>query len=183
MAQWELDSFYFKFKNLLLAEKHATLTLKAEAGRAFVSLSLDLGHILSGPDQIPGGLRNGPARQRRREKRAAARNEKLVTEKVEAKDEQLAEEVKETDATTTAEVDGLEAAVKAKFDEKTEAKKVTAEKATVFMEEPKDELCPDDQYKKHGKDKPNPRRRPSSFRGSDGVDYYTLTYEDPSDSY
>ena len=50
------------------------------------------------------------------------------------------------------------------------------------MAEPKDELCPDDQYNKHGKDKPNPRRRPSSFRGSDGVDYYTLTYEDPSDS-
>ena len=50
MAQWELDSFYSKFKNLLCAEKNATLTLKSEAGKAFVTLSLDLGHVLSGQD-------------------------------------------------------------------------------------------------------------------------------------
>ena len=69
MVQWELDSFYVKFKNLLRAEKDATLTLKAEAGRASVTLSLDLGHVLSEHDQFqPHRLRNGPARQRRRER-------------------------------------------------------------------------------------------------------------------
>ena len=61
MAQRELDSFYVKFKNLLRAEKDATLTLKSEAGRAFVTLSLDLGHVLSEQDLSPrGGPRNGP---------------------------------------------------------------------------------------------------------------------------
>jgi hypothetical protein len=34
MALSELNSFFFKFKNLLLAEENATLTLKSEAGRA-----------------------------------------------------------------------------------------------------------------------------------------------------
>ena len=81
MAQRELDSFFVKFKNLLRAEKDATLTLKSEAGRAFVTLSLDLGHVLSEQDLSPGvgGPRNGPARIRRREKRAAA-HAKLATE-------------------------------------------------------------------------------------------------------
>ena len=80
MVQFELDSFYVKFKNLLRAEKDAVLTFKSEAGRAFVTLSLDLGHVLSAePDPPPHGPRNGPARTRRREKRAAA-GEKLATE-------------------------------------------------------------------------------------------------------
>ena len=78
MVHVELDSFYVKFKHLLRAEKDATLTLKSEAGRAFVTLSLDLGHVLSEQDLRPrGGSRNGPARVRRREKRAAARFSRL----------------------------------------------------------------------------------------------------------
>ena len=88
MIQWELESFFLKFKNLLLAEKDATLVLKSEAGRASVSLSLDLGHVFSGQDELPGGPRNGPARQRRREKREAARNLNIDTEKVDAKDKE-----------------------------------------------------------------------------------------------
>ena len=73
MINYELDSVYVKFKTLLANEQDATLTLKSEAGRACVTLCLDLGHVHSGQDQQPGGPRNGPARQRRREKRAAAR--------------------------------------------------------------------------------------------------------------
>ena len=101
MAQWELDSFYSKFKNLLCAEKNATLTLKSEAGKAFVTLSLDLGHVLSEQDlHQQYGLRNGPARQRRREKRAAARDKKLsVTENVETQKVDLAAKVEETPKT------------------------------------------------------------------------------------
>ena len=85
MVHVELDSFYVKFKHLLRAEKDATLTLKSEAGRAFVTISLDLGHVLSEQDLcLRGGSRNGPARVRRREKRAAAR-ENLATEEAKKK--------------------------------------------------------------------------------------------------
>ena len=80
MAQRELDSFYVKFKYLFRAEKYANLTLKSKSGRSFVSLSLNHGHVHSEQDQFPrGGPTDGPARVRRREKPAAAR-EKLTTE-------------------------------------------------------------------------------------------------------
>ena len=97
MANAELDSFYVKFKNLLYSEKDATLTLKSEAGRALVTLSLDLGHVHSGREhpRHSSGHRNGPARQHRREKRAAARIEKYkqVTEKVKLADAEEASKV------------------------------------------------------------------------------------------
>ena len=52
-----------------------------------MTLSLDLGHVLSEQDLCPrGGSRNGPARIRGREKRAAA-CENLATE--EAKNKML----------------------------------------------------------------------------------------------
>ena len=75
MAVQDLNSFYFKFKNLLFADKDATLTLKAEAGRVQVSLSADLGHVLPAePPHLPHlHCRNGPARQRRRVIRAQER--------------------------------------------------------------------------------------------------------------
>ena len=47
MAQSELDSFYVKFKSLLRSEKDAILTIKSESGRAVVTLTVDLGHVLS----------------------------------------------------------------------------------------------------------------------------------------
>ena len=61
-----------------------------------------------------------------------------------------------------------------------ETKVVTAEVANVLVEEPYDEMCPDNIYRGHGNDKPTP----SSIRGLrllGGKDYYTLSYEDPSD--
>ena len=79
MAVMELDSFYFKFKNLLLSEKDATLTLKSEAGRAYVTLTVDLGHAHTVPHQFEHP-RNGTSKQRRRERRAAARNTANKTE-------------------------------------------------------------------------------------------------------
>ena len=67
MAVQDLDSFYFKFKNLMFAEKDATLTVKSEAGQVQVSLSVDLGHVLSvEPSHLPHlHCRNGPSRQQR----------------------------------------------------------------------------------------------------------------------
>ena len=76
MAEFELDSFYIKFKNLLYTEKDAVLNIKSEAGRAHVSLSLDLGHIRS---VTPYKYRNSPSQQRRRARRQAERNK--VSEK------------------------------------------------------------------------------------------------------
>ena len=86
MLHQELDSFFWKFKNLLFAEKDATITFKSEAGRASVSISVDLGHVQSAQDQLhPHGLRNGPARQRCQEKRANAQGENASAENIKAK--------------------------------------------------------------------------------------------------
>ena len=80
MAVQDLDSFYFKFKNLLFAGKDATLTLKSEAGRLQVSLSADLGHVLPAePLHLPHHhCRSGPSRLRRRARRAEERARKVA---------------------------------------------------------------------------------------------------------
>ena len=80
MVQFELDSFYVKFMNLLQAEKDATLTLKSEAGRAVITLSDDLGPVLSEAGHQQHRPQNGPSRRRRREKHAAARQEEKAAE-------------------------------------------------------------------------------------------------------
>jgi hypothetical protein len=79
MALSEIDSFVFKFKNLLHLEKDASLTMKSEAGRAVVTLSVELGHVLSAPLHFKRKPRNSPSKQRRREKRAAARQSEKDT--------------------------------------------------------------------------------------------------------
>ena len=101
MTVSELDTFYFKFKNLLLAEKDATLTIKSEEGRAQVTLFVDLGHLLprAGQQQQPRQGRNGPARMRRRERRAEARRIAAVEEVSET-----TEKVVESTATQTTEL-------------------------------------------------------------------------------
>ena len=191
MVQSELDSFYVKFKHLLRAEKDATLTIKSEAGRAVIVLSVDLGHVLSEPGHQSHQSRNGPARQRRREKRAAAREQQVAAEKAETLAEEAEEELEGSETAEKVEEkdvsksnDTVEETVRPcdPVEKTEETKEVTAEEAMVLVEEPEDELCPDDLYAKHGIEKPNPRTIPSSYRGSDGVDYYTLSYEDPSDS-
>jgi hypothetical protein len=75
MVVSDLDSFYFKFKNLLHAEKDAILTVKSEAGRVHVSLSADQGHVLSAHPPRHHYPRSGPSQQRRRARRAEARAE------------------------------------------------------------------------------------------------------------
>ena len=68
MAAQELDSFYFKFKNLLLSEKDATLTVKSEAGRIYVSVSVDLGHVLS---------EHGPPRRHNHRRKSKRENQSV----------------------------------------------------------------------------------------------------------
>ena len=66
MEVTEIDSFYFKFKNLLMSGQSANLTLQAEAGKASLGLTVEV--VLPRQDQG-----NHHARQRRRERRATAR--------------------------------------------------------------------------------------------------------------
>jgi hypothetical protein len=204
MVHVELDSFYVKFKHLLRAEKDATLTLKSEAGRAFVTLTLDLGHVLSEQDLRPhGGSSNGPARIRRREKRAAAR-ENLATEEAKIKVEPTAnvEATRTTDKPVAVEAIGNvkatdnvantengeepknaeeaeERATKAKEEEEATAGKVEAIE---------DEFCTDDVYLNLETKKTKSVETQTLERGplpntpsKPGFDYYTLRYDDLSD--
>ena len=63
-ATAEIDSFYFKFKYLLLCGQDANLNIEAEDGKASVQLSVEV--------DVSANLssRNSPPRHRRRERRA-----------------------------------------------------------------------------------------------------------------
>jgi hypothetical protein len=74
MAQAEIDSFILKFKNLLISGRNATLVIKSNAGKAEVSLNVELGQVL--PPHVQHQhqrSRDGPSRQRRKLRRAEAR--------------------------------------------------------------------------------------------------------------
>ena len=71
----ELDSFIQKFKQLWHSGLSAHLDLDTHAGQAWVGLRVRLGHA-PGPLHIrPHRTRDGPSRQRRRDRRAASRQE------------------------------------------------------------------------------------------------------------
>ena len=75
MAQ-EIDSFVVKFKNLWKAGRNASLILKVDAGKAEINLCVkDIDEPPRIPFSYPRQSRNGPARQRRRERRALARQQ------------------------------------------------------------------------------------------------------------
>ena len=73
MAMTEIDSFIFKFKHLWKSGRSASLSIKSDAGKAQVTLHVDLDDAQLLPVQHPVRSRNGPARQRRRTRRAAER--------------------------------------------------------------------------------------------------------------
>ena len=193
MANIEIDSFVRKFKTLCQLGRSANLTLSSNAGKASLHLRVDLGVLSQESPPPPKQTRNGPARLRRREKRAAARKANA----------------EEAEATLTAEErEVLEWAEKAKT-------KAVAEKAIVPVEEstdvePKkteqveketqtsavevtDELCKDSEY---GSKSPNDSNKeepksveaashqkppPIRDRALGGIDKYTVTYDDPTD--
>ena len=144
MAPSELDSFYFKFKNLLLSEKDATLTLKSEGGRTNVTLCVDLGHVLSEPGPLPPHhARNGNSRSRRREKRAELRQ--LAAADAEKVDTTTAVDTSEKD---TPDVDPSEAV------EVVDATVNVTENCNIQIREVADELCSDEQYEKRVEEPP-----------------------------
>ena len=66
MAKAEIDSFILKFKNLLLSGRNATLVIKSNAGKAEVSLNVELGLVPPPPALHQyHRSRDGPSRQRR----------------------------------------------------------------------------------------------------------------------
>jgi hypothetical protein len=73
VAMSEIDSFIWKFKQLVNAGKNAHLDIKSEAGKAIVHLTAEVDAHADEEQQL-AQPRNGPAWQRRREKRAAARD-------------------------------------------------------------------------------------------------------------
>ena len=68
----EIDSFIWKFKQLMLSGMKVHLDIKTEAGKAVVHLTAEVDVHVPPPQQHS---RNGPSRQRRRERRAQARDE------------------------------------------------------------------------------------------------------------
>ena len=90
----EIDSFFIKFKTLTLAGTNASLTIKAEAGKATVTLSAEVDVTSFQPSFHH--VRGGPARQRRRERRAAAR---ASVEEAGTKEAEVCEEPIDVDKT------------------------------------------------------------------------------------
>ena len=71
----ELDSFIRKFKELWKSGVGAHLDIDTHAGEAWVGLRVRLGHVPGPPHHVklPRKTRDSPSRQRRRARRAAAR--------------------------------------------------------------------------------------------------------------
>ena len=94
-ALLEIDSFYVKFKNLLLSGRNASLTIKSNDGNAEVNLYVELDSVHLKPAQeyyhYHRGSQNGPARQRRRLRREKARGE-LDAENVSKPNEEVVAE-------------------------------------------------------------------------------------------
>ena len=144
MVPSEIDNFFAKFKNLLHSGSDATLTVKSKAGKASVTLHLDLGYVLHPPAaDPPQRRREGPARQRRRLRRAAARDAAAETAKVSETIYPVSE-----DKTVEKSADDLEA-VEEVFIDNTEAVE------TEQTDELCDEFCSDKEYVKKALDDEN----------------------------
>jgi hypothetical protein len=202
MANYEIDCFVSKFKVLCQAGRSASLTLSSNAGKASLNLSVDLGVLpdegLHHPHHPRNHSRNGPARQRQREKRAAARR----VQAEEAEEALNAEEKKVLEMAERAALNShvQESTAPAKAAEGSEGEKVVIveaynDKTTKTSDtEIVDEVCSDSVYESRLPDdteaNPKPENgtskslKPPPVRGErslGGIDYYTLTYEDPSD--
>jgi hypothetical protein len=150
MVVSDLDSFYFKFKNLLHAEKDAILTVKSEAGRVHVSLSADLGHVLSAHPPRHHYPRSGPSQQRRRARRAEARAESagkaVDTSEKDVKQAGVSSADENPSAVRAAEIETAEKAV-----EESRGREATENVALDL--EIVDELCNDEDYSEKTKAK------------------------------
>ena len=132
----EIDSFYFKFKHLLISGLSANLNIKSEAGKAFVNLTAEVEVLFDVPRSARA--RNSPSRLRRTARRTAARRESAATAGQGVQDVETTESaanVKEAEVASVSDK-GIEEeiAVTAKQNEK------NAEEAKVVLHEPEDEI-------------------------------------------
>ena len=88
MALNELDSFIYKFKNLWQTGRNASLSLKSNYGKVEAHLGVELGEAFAPVFQRS---KNGPSRQKRRERRAAARNAGKAKQPVNVKEDTAVE--------------------------------------------------------------------------------------------
>ena len=196
----EFHSFVGKFVSLWQNGIEASLHVDSKAGEATVSLQVGLGQALPLQQHQPLPKLQ-PSRLRRRQRRAEARK---VAEQV-AKTDAFAEEAgrgvdsAEQEASKSSTVDKT---VKVPEKEETEVTEKgtqnVVEKASKDAAAPEmvatasvivdDEFCSNDSYS----DKPAPTTSPGAApaptsppprgpRGLGGFDYYSMTYEDPSD--
>jgi hypothetical protein len=150
----ELDTFVQKFKNLWQSGLNAHLDVNTHAGKAWVSLHVQLEQA-PGPlyhplfSNKPGRSRDTPSRQRRRARRAAARKEQ--TERTNHEETEAVEF--ETNDAGEANIDdndanAVEGEVKVNNEEATEEISI-AENVNSFtadFNEVTDEICPDQMY-------------------------------------
>ena len=73
VAMSEIDSFIWKFKQLVYSGKNTHLDIKSEAGKVIVHLTAEE-DVHADQQQQCNQPRNGPARQQHREKQASARD-------------------------------------------------------------------------------------------------------------
>ena len=172
MAMPEIDSFIWKFKKLLHSGMNAKLEIKSEAGKAVVTLTAEV----DVHPQHRVQSRNGPSRQRRREKRAAEREAAANEEAV-----QVVEEKPAVDKTAN-EIEFKTAgkAIVVLTEESKEAgKALVSEGGRVITEKVNDEICPNEEYRS-SRTKSNLSAQELRSKIT-SVDYYSLTYEDMSD--
>ena len=195
MAMSEVDSFFFKFKQLLHSGRKAHLEIKSEAGKAVVHLTAEVD--VNEDDHHRAQPRNRPARQRRREKRAALRDaaataaeqsgagsatEKVTEERVEdiEKDPTVVAKAKVVEETKEVAVKALE--VK-ETEEVANKEENTTSKTTIPVIEVQDEFCPNESYETKSSNTPlsySAAAAPS--RKLAGFDYYSLKYSSESDT-
>jgi hypothetical protein len=106
-SETELDTFIKKFKDLWKSGIGAHLDIDTHAGEAWVGLRVRLGHAPGPPHyqvQVQERARNGPSRQRRRERRAQERKQVEAEEASKAVSENETDSVEEVMELATADV-------------------------------------------------------------------------------
>jgi hypothetical protein len=174
VAMSEIDSFFIKFKQLVYSGKNAHLDVKSEAGKAIVHLTVevDVQH------QHRAQPRNGPARQRRREKRAAAREAAEIANH-EVDGSAIVKEVENTETRDVSEEDNLENVEESEVSEqetRENGKAKSAEKASKpVIEEVDDEFCSNKSYQTKPESCSSCSAAPAvPQRKLAGFDYYSM---------
>ena len=145
----EIDSFIGKFKHLWYSGRSASLLINSEAGKAKVTLSVELGDAPHPPAHSQQRSRNGPARQRRRVRREVARDNDQAEEASSTVDVNLAAEKAENENIQSAEKAVKSDAEKAIDDQTNKNENLNAGKANVEANmNVLDEVCCDDIYSK-----------------------------------